>query len=103
MAYFPEISLLGEKYLDKEIENAINGVKEMKTVMERSDEDHKNFVDALEETKRQKEVRAETGRMGAGAAVNWAVMVAEPSEAWSDAALKHSEQAAYLFWMYLCL
>ncbi|XP_023652891.1 clusterin [Paramormyrops kingsleyae] len=50
-----QISLLGEKFLDKEIENAINGVKEMKTVMERSDEDHKNFVDALEETKKQKE------------------------------------------------
>ncbi|TSP57632.1 Clusterin [Bagarius yarrelli] len=50
-----EMSQLGEKYVDKEIENAINGVKEMKTVMERSEEDHKKFLSALEETKTQKE------------------------------------------------
>ncbi|PWS21977.1 hypothetical protein DKP78_20780, partial [Enterococcus faecium] len=31
-----QISLQGEKYLDKQIENAITGVKEMKTVMEKS-------------------------------------------------------------------
>ncbi|MCJ8743904.1 hypothetical protein PDJAM_G00099930 [Pangasius djambal] len=50
-----KISQLGEKYVDKEIENAINGVKEMKTVMERSEEDHKRFLSSLEETKMQKE------------------------------------------------
>lgn len=50
-----EISLQGEKYLDKQIENAINGVKEMNTVMQKSSEDHKKFVDALEKTKQQKE------------------------------------------------
>ncbi|KAJ8396187.1 hypothetical protein AAFF_G00020540 [Aldrovandia affinis] len=50
-----QISLLGEKYLDKQIENAITGVKEMKTVMERSGEDHKKFLTALEKTKQQKE------------------------------------------------
>lgn len=54
---FTEISLLGEKYLDKQIENAIEGVKEMKTVMERSGEDHKRFVSELEKTKEEKEVR----------------------------------------------
>lgn len=54
---FTEISLLGEKYLDKQIENAINGVKEMKTVMERSGEDHQKFVNELEKTKEEKEVR----------------------------------------------
>lgn len=52
-----EISQLGEKYVDKEIENAINGVKKMKTVMERSEEDHKKFLSSLDETKKQKEVR----------------------------------------------
>lgn len=52
-----ELSQLGEKYVDKEIENAINGVKEMKTVMEKSEEDHKVFLSSLEETKKQKEVR----------------------------------------------
>ncbi|KAK3516343.1 hypothetical protein QTP70_009401 [Hemibagrus guttatus] len=50
-----QISQLGEKYVDKEIENAINGVKEMKTVMENSEEDHKRFLSTLEETKKQKE------------------------------------------------
>ncbi|XP_010880875.2 clusterin [Esox lucius] len=50
-----QISLLGEKYIDKQIENAINGVKEMKTLMEKSGEDHKRFLSALEKTKQQKE------------------------------------------------
>ncbi|XP_060722225.1 clusterin isoform X1 [Tachysurus vachellii] len=50
-----QISQLGEKYVDKEIENAINGVKEMKTLMEKSDEDHERFLSSLEETKKQKE------------------------------------------------
>uniref|UniRef100_A0A4W5RCQ6 Clusterin n=1 Tax=Hucho hucho TaxID=62062 RepID=A0A4W5RCQ6_9TELE len=50
-----QISLLGIKYLDKQIENAISGVKEMKTVMERSGEDHEKFLSALEKTTQQKE------------------------------------------------
>ncbi|XP_028295920.1 clusterin [Gouania willdenowi] len=50
-----EISLHGEKYLDKQIENAINGVKEMKDIMEKTSEDHQKFVDELEKTKQQKE------------------------------------------------
>ncbi|XP_014906758.1 clusterin [Poecilia latipinna] len=50
-----KISLQGEKYLDKQIENAIDGVKEMKTVMQKSSEDHKKFLDDLEKTKLQKE------------------------------------------------
>ncbi|MEQ2283486.1 hypothetical protein AMECASPLE_011816 [Ameca splendens] len=50
-----DISIQGEKYLDKQIEIAIDGVKEMKTVMQKSSEDHKLFVDALEKTKQQKE------------------------------------------------
>uniref|UniRef100_A0A8C7G8K4 Clusterin n=1 Tax=Oncorhynchus kisutch TaxID=8019 RepID=A0A8C7G8K4_ONCKI len=50
-----QISLLGMKYLDKQIENAISGVKEMKTVMERSGEDHEKFLSALEKTTQQKE------------------------------------------------
>uniref|UniRef100_A0A1A7WMQ9 Clusterin n=1 Tax=Iconisemion striatum TaxID=60296 RepID=A0A1A7WMQ9_9TELE len=50
-----EISVLGERYLDKQIENAIDGVKEMKNVMQKSSEDHKKFLDALEKTKQQKE------------------------------------------------
>ena len=53
---FTGISELGEKYLDEQIENAINGVKEMKAVMQKSSEDHKKFLDALEKTRQQKEV-----------------------------------------------
>ncbi|XP_040016161.1 clusterin [Gasterosteus aculeatus] len=50
-----QISLQGEKYLDKQIVAAVNGVKEMKSVMQKSSEDHQKFVDTLEKTKEQKE------------------------------------------------
>ncbi|XP_034018565.1 clusterin [Thalassophryne amazonica] len=50
-----EISLMGEKYLDKQIESAINGVKEMKSVMQKSSEEHKRFLKDLETTKQQKD------------------------------------------------
>ncbi|XP_066515164.1 clusterin isoform X2 [Hoplias malabaricus] len=50
-----QISEVGEKYVDQEIENAISGVKEMKKVMEKSEEDHKKILSSLEETKQQKE------------------------------------------------
>ncbi|KAL0967435.1 hypothetical protein UPYG_G00252190 [Umbra pygmaea] len=50
-----KMSLLGEKYIDKQIENAISGVKEMKTLMEKSGEEHQRFLSALEKTKQQKE------------------------------------------------
>ncbi|KAG7222692.1 hypothetical protein INR49_026301 [Caranx melampygus] len=55
MSVCAELSLQGEKYLDKQIENAINGVKEMKTVMQKSSEDHKKFLETLEKTKEQKD------------------------------------------------
>lgn len=57
-----EISLQGEKYLDTQIENAINGVKEMKSVMQKSSEDHKKFLDDLEKTKLQKEEAMRTAQ-----------------------------------------
>ncbi|KAM8832115.1 clusterin [Spinachia spinachia] len=50
-----QISLQGEKYLDKQIVAAVNGVKEMKSVMQKSSEDHQTFLDTLEKTKEQKE------------------------------------------------
>ncbi|XP_061742782.1 clusterin [Nerophis ophidion] len=50
-----QISRQGEKYLDVQIENAINGVKEMKTLMQQSSKDHKRVLDELEKTKKQKE------------------------------------------------
>ncbi|TMS12409.1 Clusterin [Larimichthys crocea] len=57
-----QISLQAEKYLDKQIENAVNGVKEMKNVMQKSSEDHKKFLDALEKTKEQKEEAIRTAQ-----------------------------------------
>ncbi|XP_029351958.1 clusterin [Echeneis naucrates] len=50
-----KLSQEGEKYLDKQIENAISGVKEMKNLMQKSSEDHKRFLDDLEKTKQQKD------------------------------------------------
>ncbi|CAJ1078337.1 clusterin [Xyrichtys novacula] len=57
-----QISLQGEQYLDKQIENAVNGVKEMKTVMQKSSEEHQRFVDALKKTKEQKEEAMRTAQ-----------------------------------------
>lgn len=51
-----EISKQGEKYVDEQVENAINGVKEMKNVMQKSSDDREKLLDALEKTKEQKEV-----------------------------------------------
>ncbi|XP_037100904.1 clusterin [Syngnathus acus] len=50
-----QISLEGEKYLNGQIENAINGVKEMKNMMQKSSEDHKKVLDELEKTKHKKD------------------------------------------------
>lgn len=57
-----QISLQGVRYLDKQIENAVNGVKEMKNVMQKSSEDHKKFLDALEKTKEKKEEAMRTAQ-----------------------------------------
>ncbi|XP_034556140.1 clusterin [Notolabrus celidotus] len=57
-----QISLQGEQYLDKQIENAVNGVKEMKTVMQKSSEEHIKFLDALTKTKAQKEEAMRTAQ-----------------------------------------
>lgn len=57
-----QLSVQGEKFLDQQIEDAILGVKEMKTVMEQSGQEHKKFLDALERTKRKKEEALRTAR-----------------------------------------
>lgn len=43
--------------MDEQIGNAVNGIKEMKSVMQQSSLDHQRYLDALEKTKQQKEVR----------------------------------------------
>ncbi|NXX98793.1 CLUS protein, partial [Centropus bengalensis] len=50
-----EMSAAGSKYIDKEVENAINGVKQMKTLMDKTSKDHQAILHTLEETKRKKE------------------------------------------------
>ncbi|NWH69880.1 CLUS protein, partial [Piaya cayana] len=50
-----EMSAAGSKYIDKEVENAINGVKQMKNLMDKTNKDHQAILHTLEETKRKKE------------------------------------------------
>ncbi|NXC22350.1 CLUS protein, partial [Corythaeola cristata] len=50
-----EMSAAGSKYIDTEVENAINGVKQMKTLMDKTSKDHQAILHTLEETKRRKE------------------------------------------------
>ncbi|KAK5852715.1 hypothetical protein PBY51_006561 [Eleginops maclovinus] len=57
-----QISIQGEKFLDKQIETAVNGVKEMKSVMQKSSEEHQKFLDDLEKTKDLKEEAMRTAQ-----------------------------------------
>uniref|UniRef100_A0A8B9PGU5 Clusterin n=1 Tax=Apteryx owenii TaxID=8824 RepID=A0A8B9PGU5_APTOW len=50
-----KLSAAGSKYIDAEVENAIDGVKHMKTLMDRSSKEHRAALHALEETKRRKD------------------------------------------------
>ncbi|KAM6355117.1 clusterin [Podargus strigoides] len=50
-----QMSAAGSKYIDTEVENAINGVKQMKTLMDKTSKDHQAILQTLEETKRRKE------------------------------------------------
>uniref|UniRef100_A0A8C3PL16 Clusterin N-terminal domain-containing protein n=1 Tax=Calidris pygmaea TaxID=425635 RepID=A0A8C3PL16_9CHAR len=49
------MSAAGSKYIDTEVENAINGVKQMKTLMDKTSKEHQAILQTLEETKRKKE------------------------------------------------
>uniref|UniRef100_A0A8D0L7L0 Clusterin n=1 Tax=Sphenodon punctatus TaxID=8508 RepID=A0A8D0L7L0_SPHPU len=50
-----QMSTVGSKYVDAEIENAIDGVKQMKTLMDRTGKDHQEILTTLEDTKKKKE------------------------------------------------
>lgn len=52
----PEMSETGSKYIDREVENAINGVKQMKILMDETKKDHQQMLNTLEDTKKKKEV-----------------------------------------------
>ncbi|XP_064364268.1 clusterin isoform X2 [Dromaius novaehollandiae] len=57
-----QLSAAGSKYIDAEVENAINGVKQMKTLMDKTSKDHRAALHDLEETKRRKEAAVRLAR-----------------------------------------
>uniref|UniRef100_UPI00398E9E0A clusterin n=1 Tax=Pristiophorus japonicus TaxID=55135 RepID=UPI00398E9E0A len=50
-----KLSVEGEKYLSKQIENAINGAKAMKSVADKNDQEHQVYLRNLDQTSKQKE------------------------------------------------
>ncbi|XP_062069675.1 clusterin isoform X2 [Lepus europaeus] len=50
-----EMSTQGSKYIDKEIQNAVKGVQEIKTLIEKTNEERKTLLSVLEEAKKNKE------------------------------------------------
>ncbi|KFP06980.1 Clusterin, partial [Calypte anna] len=57
-----ELSAAGSKYIDTEVENAINGVKQMKSLMEKTSKEHQSILQTLEETKKKKEEAVQLAR-----------------------------------------
>ncbi|XP_065689927.1 clusterin [Patagioenas fasciata] len=57
-----QMSAAGSKYIDTEVENAINGVKQMKTLMDKTSKEHQAILHTLEETKRRKEEAVQLAR-----------------------------------------
>ncbi|XP_015675470.1 clusterin [Protobothrops mucrosquamatus] len=50
-----KMSEKGSRYIDGELENAINGVRQMKLLMEQTSNDHQEILNSLEDTKKKKE------------------------------------------------
>ncbi|XP_062942203.1 clusterin [Cynocephalus volans] len=50
-----EMSTQGSKYVNKEIKNAVNEVKQIKSLIEKTNEERKSLLSILEETKKEKE------------------------------------------------
>ncbi|KAL1781092.1 clusterin [Sigmodon hispidus] len=50
-----EMSTQGSKYINKEIQNAVQGVKEIKTLIEKTNAERKSLLNSLEEAKKKKE------------------------------------------------
>lgn len=50
-----EMSTQGSKYIDREIQNAVKGVQEIKTLIEKTNEERKTLLSVLEEAKKNKE------------------------------------------------
>lgn len=52
----------GSKYINKEIQNAVKGVKEIKNLIEKTNEERKTLLTTLEKAKKKKEVRVTESR-----------------------------------------
>ncbi|KAE8605660.1 hypothetical protein XENTR_v10015268 [Xenopus tropicalis] len=50
-----QISIEGSRYITEQVENAVKGVKKMKSIMDRTGTEHQEIVRNLEETKKNKE------------------------------------------------
>ncbi|KAM9798582.1 clusterin [Neosynchiropus ocellatus] len=50
-----DMSVRGEKFVDAQVENAVNGVKVMKEAMQKTEEGRQKLLEQLEETRQQKE------------------------------------------------
>ncbi|XP_067881838.1 clusterin [Heterodontus francisci] len=50
-----KLSTEGQKYLNKQMENAINGAKVMKSIADKSDQQHQEYLRRLDQTSKQKE------------------------------------------------
>ncbi|CAH6827598.1 clusterin [Phodopus roborovskii] len=50
-----EMSSQGSKYINKEIQNAVQGVKQIKTLIEKTNAERKSLLNSLEEAKKKKE------------------------------------------------
>ncbi|KAK2497059.1 hypothetical protein MC885_015937 [Smutsia gigantea] len=50
-----EMSIQGSKHINKEIKNALKGVKQIKSLIEQTNEERKSLLDNLEEAKKKKE------------------------------------------------
>uniref|UniRef100_A0A8C6ZH81 Clusterin n=1 Tax=Nothoprocta perdicaria TaxID=30464 RepID=A0A8C6ZH81_NOTPE len=56
------LSAAGSKYIDGEVENAVEGVKRMKALMEQSSKEHRAALRGLQDTKRHKEEAVQRAR-----------------------------------------
>lgn len=57
------MSSQGSKYINKEIQNAVQGVKEIKTLIEKTNAERKSLLSSLEEAKKKKEVGTSLDRV----------------------------------------
>lgn len=57
-----ELSTQGSRYINKEIQNAVQGVKHIKTLIEKTNAERKSLLNSLEEAKKKKEDALEDTR-----------------------------------------